>query len=319
MKTRRGSARLVLGGALALLTAASASGQASQPTDGELLASGLEGSIGSAIGPDGALYVPEATLGRITRLDPETGEATTLAEGLPPGPFPGAGAIDVAFIGETAYALVTLVFPDHVAGIYRIDDPGTSTVIANLGAFSVANPPPYPVDAPAGLQFALQPVTDGFMVTDGHHNRVLHATLAGEVTEVIAFENVVPTGIAVSGDIVYVAEAGPVPHDPATGKIVRFAIDAPVVTDVASGYSLLVDVEFGPGGRLYALSQGDSPGDVFPGDPAKPTSGKLLRVNDDGTLSVLVDALNLPTSLEFVDDTAFVVTLNGEVQKIEGI
>jgi hypothetical protein len=165
----------------------------------------------------------------------------------------------------------------------------------------------------------MQPVTEGLLVTDGHHNRVLRATLAGEVTELIAFENVVPTGLAVSEDSVYRAEAGPVPHDPATGKVVRFGIDAPVVTDVASGYSLLVDVEFGPGGLLYALSQGDSPGDVSPGEPAKPTSGKLLRVNENGTFSVLVDALDLPTSLEFLDDTAFVTTLNGEVWRIEGI
>src|SRR5688572_15889679 len=71
---------------------------------------------------------------------------------------PGAGVIDVAFIGETAYVLVTLVLPDHVAGIYRIDDPDTPTVIADLGVFSPDNPPPYPVDAPAGLQFAMQPV-----------------------------------------------------------------------------------------------------------------------------------------------------------------
>src|SRR5690242_8855588 len=38
-----------------------------------LLASGLQGSIGSAIGPDGALYVPEGIAGTVTRIDLETG------------------------------------------------------------------------------------------------------------------------------------------------------------------------------------------------------------------------------------------------------
>jgi hypothetical protein len=42
-------------------------------------------------------------------------------------------------------------------------------------------------------------------------------------------------------------------------------------------------------------------------------------VNKDGTFSVVVDTLDLPTSLEFVGDTAFVVTLNGEVWKIAGV
>ena len=319
MKFKRETpAGLLLGGMLAVMTVASAGAQAPQPTDGELLASGLQGTIGGTIGPDGALYVPEGALGMVTRIDPETGDATTFASGLPPAEE--LGAIDVAFVDDTAYVLVTLLAPDHVGGgIYRVDDADTFTVIADLGAFSVAHPPPYPVDVATGLQFALLPVADGFLVSDGHHNRVLHVTLAGEVSELITFGNEVPTGLAVSGTTVYMAEAGPVPHAPATGKVISFGLDAPTAKDVASGYSLIVDVEFGPGGVLYAISQGDSPGTVPAGSPANPTSGKLLRVNDDGTFSVLVDALNLPTSLDFVGDTAFIVTLGGEVWKIDGV
>ena len=78
-----------------------------------LLASGLEGSEGSTIGPDGALYVTEGVAGRISRVDPETGPVTTFASGLPPSLFGiyGGGVVDVAFIGKTAYALVTGVGP----------------------------------------------------------------------------------------------------------------------------------------------------------------------------------------------------------------
>jgi hypothetical protein len=306
--------------ALVMLTVPAVAGgaPAASCADPVLLASGLQGTIGSTIGPDGAIYVPEGALGRITRVDPVTGEATTFAGGLPPAPF--GGAIDVAFIGTTAYALVTLVAPDHVVGIYRVDDANSFTVIADLGAFSIANPPPYPIDVPTGLQFALQPIPEGFLVTDGHHNRVLLATLAGEVTELVATDNTVPTGLAVAGHSVYVSETGPVPHAPENGKVVSFdLVGDPLVSDVASGYSLIVDVEFGSRGVLYALSQGDSPGDVPPATPAAPESGRLLRVNDDGGFSVLVDELDLPTSLDFVGDTAFIVTLNGEIWKVEGL
>ena len=45
----------------------------------------------------------------------------------------------------------------------------------------------------------------------------------------------------------------------------------------------------------------------------------LLRVNRNGTFSVLVDKLDRPSSLEFIGDTAFVVTLTGEVWKIRGV
>ena len=58
---------------------------------------------------------------------------------------------------------------------------------------------------------------------------------------------------------------------------------------------------------------------VNPASPALPNSGKLLRANKDGTFSVVVDKLNLPTSVDFAGDTAFVVTLTGEVWKIEDV
>jgi hypothetical protein len=61
-----------------------------------LLASGLQGSIGSAIGPDGALYVPEGISGTVSRIDRETGEVTLFASGLPKSPFGvGGGAMDL--------------------------------------------------------------------------------------------------------------------------------------------------------------------------------------------------------------------------------
>jgi len=292
-----------------------------------LLAQGLQGTVGGTIGPDGALYVAEAGSGgadpgEIKRVDPVTGASTIAASGLPPRAIPLGGVIDVAFVGETMYVLVTLVGPDvggtSVDGIYRRNNSGGFTVFADLGAWSAAHPPLTQFDLPSGLQFALQPVADGFLVTDGHHNRVLHVSSAGEVTQRIQFENIVPTGLAVPHGTVFMSQAGPVPHEPATGKVVSFPLNAPRphAHEIASGFSLLVDVESGPDGALYALSQGDSPGDVPPAAPAKPDSGRLLLVNRNGSFSVLVDELDLPTSLDFVGNTAFVTTLNGEVWKI---
>jgi hypothetical protein len=206
-----------------------------------------------------------------------------------------------------------------VVGIYRVDGPTSFTVVADLGTFSVDNPPTTPFDLPTGLQYALEVFRDGFLVTDGHHNRVLRVTLEGTVSEFIAFDNIVPTGLAVSGNTVYMAEAGPVPHLPQEGKIVSFGPTSGVITEVASGRSLLVDVEFGLGRSLYALSQGEFPQGNPPGSPAQPHSGALVQVNRDGTFSTVVDALSLPTSLEFIGNTAYIVTLTGEVWSIDGI
>ena len=232
------------------------------------------------------------------------------------------GAIDVAFIGKTAYVLVTLVGSDvggsDVVGIYRVDGPDSFTVVADIGEFSLHNPPSTPFVVPTGVQYALQTYRGGFLVTDGHHNRVLRVTLDGEVTEMIAFGNIVPTGLAVSGNTVYMAEAGPVPHLPQDGKVMAFGPKSTTATEVASGAPLLVDVEFGRGRRLYALSQGDCSGDPE-GSPALPNTGALVEVNSDGTFTVIIDGLDRPTSLEFIGNTAYVVTLTGEIWKIEGV
>jgi hypothetical protein len=288
-----------------------------------LLVSDLEGSSGSAIGPGGALYVTESAAGRIARIDPQTGAVTTFASGLPPAIVGIGGAIDVAFIGSTAYVLVTLVGPDvggdDVVGIYRVDGPSEFTVIADIGQFALNNPPNTPFDVPTGVQYALEPYRGGFLVTDGHHNRLLHVTRGGTVSELRAFGNIVPTGLAVSGNRVYMGEAGPVPHLPQDGKIVVIEPRSPMVTEVATGARLLVDVEFGRGRTLYALSQGLFPVGGLPGAPALPDTGALMQANEDGTFDVIVDGLNQPTSLEFIANTAFVVTLTGEVWRIDGV
>jgi hypothetical protein len=287
-----------------------------------LLASGLAGGSGSTVGPGGALYVAEFQAGRIVRVDPQSGAVTPFASGLPPALIHTGGVMDVAFIGSTAYALVTLVGSDiggsDVVGIYRVDGPNSFTVIADIGAYSLAHPPSTPYFVPTGVQYALETYRGGFLVTDGHHNRVLYVTLDGAITELITFGNLVPTGLEVSGNTIYITEAGPVPHLPATGKVVSFEPNSPIATEVASGARLLLDVEFGRGRTLFALSQGIHTSGIE-GTPADPNTGALVRVNADGTFSVVTPGLDRPTSLEIIGNTAYIVTYAGQVWKIDNV
>ena len=288
-----------------------------------LLVTGLASGSGSTVGPDGALFVTEGATGMVSRVDPRTGEVTTFASGLPPFIVGIGGAMDIAFIGSTAYVLVTLVGPDvggsDTVGIYRVDGPNSFTVIADIGAFSLANPPTTDFFVPTGVQYALAAYRGGFLVTDGHHNRVLRVTRDGQVSELIAFGNTVPTGLAISGNTIYMAQAGPVPHLPQDGKIVAFGPNSSSATQVASGARLLVDVEFGRGRTLYALSQGFfMPGNPE-GSPAEPNTGALVEVNSDGTFTTLFEPLDRPTSLEVIGNTAYVVTIAGEIWKIDDV
>ena len=165
-----------------------------------VLATGLQGSLGSTIGPDGALYVAEGAAGRISRVNPRTGQISTFVSGLPKTiPAIGLGGpTDVTFVGRTMYVLVTLVSPDiggnAVDGIYRIDGPHHFTIIADIGTFNENNPPtiPFPISVKSGLLFALQPYRGGFLVTDGHLNRVLWVTPNGKISVLIAFDDIVP-------------------------------------------------------------------------------------------------------------------------------
>jgi len=288
----------------------------------QLLASGLEGGSGSTIGPGGALFVTEGAAGRVSRVDPQSGAITTFASGLPQSIVGIGGAMDVAFIGSTAYVLVTLVGSDvggtDTVGIYRVDDPTSFTVIADIGEFALLNPPATDFFVATGVQYSLEASRGGFVVTDGHHNRVLRVTLDGEVTELTAFANTVPTGLAVSGNTIYVAEAGPVPHLPEDGRVVALGWKAATATEIAAGARLVVDVEFGRGRTLFALSQGIWDG-VAEGSPALPNTGALVRVTANNTFTVVTEGLDRPTSLEILGNTAYVVTLGGEIWMIDGV
>ncbi|GGO28695.1 ScyD/ScyE family protein [Deinococcus humi] len=294
------------------------------PAAPQRLVSGLTGSFGSTIGPDGALYVTLTLDGSIRRVDPKTGAVSTFASGLPTPFVPenGVGVVDVAFIGHTAYALVTLVGPDYggnsPVGIYRIDGPNSFTLFADIGAFSLAHPPKPAFFVPTGAQQAIEPFRGGFLVTDAHHNRVLQVTKDGEVSELIAFGNIVPTGLAIAGNAVYVAEAGPIPHLPQNGKVVAFRPGDKAATQVAAGARLLVDVKFGRGRTLFALAQGFWNG-PYEGTPADPNTGSLVRANSDGTFTAVASPLDRPTSMEIIGNTAYIVTLGGEVWTVDNI
>ena len=94
-------------------------------------------------------------------------------------------------------------------GIYRIDGPHSCSLVADIGAWSIAHPPCcFDFFLKAGVQYAMQAWRGGFLVTDGHHNRVFRVGLVGSISEVKTFGDVVPTGLEVQGDTIYLAEAG---------------------------------------------------------------------------------------------------------------
>ena len=305
---------------------------------------------GSTVGPDGDLYVTDSTRGRIRRIDPSRGTVSTYADGLPPQ-IPGViggGVADVTFVGRTAYVLVTgvsefwtkMVKSSNAPaseGIYRLDRTGVgstqATLIADIYAWSAKNPPDNPqIFIPGGYAYAIEQYESGFLVTDGHHNRVLRVETNGEISEFHDFaQNIVPTGLESRGEAVLVGQAGPVPHTPETGRVVELVgrpeskggrRKADAVAPIASGAPLLVDVEVGQGNRIYGLAQGDWPYEGQEGKegfPAAPGTGQLMTADRNGQFQSVVDGLDRPTTFEIIKDTAYVVTITGKVLRITGL
>jgi hypothetical protein len=289
---------------------------------------------GSTIGPDGALYVPNGNAGSVMRIDRRSGRVTTYATGLPPAAFDNdiGGPVDIAFVGRTAYVLVTLVSGEYIGepfgdpnaknGIYRIERDGSNTLVADIGSWSADNRPVSALDVDTGVQYAMERYHGGFLVTDGHHNRVLSVGRNGSIREFATFGNVAPTGLEVARHRVYMTQLGPIPHEPENGKVLALRRSGP--NEIASGASMLIDVERGPHGKLYALSQGQWNG-VAEGTPALPNTGRLVIVKRDGSLQPVVDrrgqelVLDRPTSMEFVGNTAYVVSIDGNVYKVANL
>jgi len=283
------------------------------------LVTGLASGSGSTVGPNGDLYITEGKTGRVLEVNPRTGEVSTFAEGLPPWLIGLGGAMDIEFVDGTAYVLVTMVGEQFggngKSGVYRVDGPNSFTVVADIGAWSEANPPEPAFFIPTGVQYSMESYHGDLIVADGHHNRVLQVTLGGDIDEIMTFGNIVPTGLAIKGNTVYLTQAGPIPHLPENGKVVSFRVGDDTTEFLASGAPLLVDVEFGRGNTMYALSQGPHTNPAE-GSPADPNGGSIVRANRDGTFTVIVDKLNQPTSMEIIGDTAYVVMLSGEVWKV---
>ena len=313
------------------IVAAPASACPAPPATPQLLYGGLAAGSGSTIGPDGALYANDPVNGTIVRVDRRTGTASTYADCLPTRLVPSfgfSGGMDVAFIGHTAYALVTVVSDPLLGGtapdgIYRIDGPHSCSLVADIGAWSSQNPPDtgglWDYVLVTGVQYAMQPWRGGFLVTDGHLNRVLRVRLDGSIAELKGFGDVVPTGLDVQGNTIYLAEAGMIVNGgEEIGQIVAIDAHSGSVRDVAGGAPLLVDAERGQGRALFGLAQGThSNGNA--GTPADPDTGELLRVGHHGAFTVVATGLDRPTSLEIVGKTAFYVTLTGQIWQIDHI
>jgi hypothetical protein len=226
----------ILLSAAAMLTLASISAQAQQPSGFKVYATGLDAPRGLRFGADGYLYVAEAgkggttstagkcaqvpgpvgpytggTTGRVSKVS-SSGKVTAVASGFPSTQDAQGdliGVADVAFLDDTLYAVVAGGGCSHghtgyASGIAKVNrTTGAWSLIANVGAWlkshpaAVENPGDF---EPDGTLYSMIPVGDALYTVEPNHGQVLSVSKSGAIGQVIDISasegHIVPTSIA---------------------------------------------------------------------------------------------------------------------------
>jgi hypothetical protein len=308
-----------------------------------VFSTGLQNPRGIEWGPDGNLYVAEGGTGgntstagqcdqvvppvgpylgssdgaRISRISP-AGVRSDFVTGLPSSQTSAligsdtSGVADVAFIGNTAYALITGAGCSHgVAGIpngiVRINPNGSRSQIADLSAFYKAHPVAHPSPGdfePDGTPYSMVAVRGDLYVVEPNHGELDRVQTNGQITRVIdysaTFGHVVPTTVAYHGNF-YIGNLGTLEDLGKHNQFIAQVNPAGQTKVVASGLQTVLGLVFDDQARMYILDMGG----YVPGQ------GKVLRIDPSGRMTEIASGLDHPTAITLGPDGALYVSDRG--------
>jgi sugar lactone lactonase YvrE len=282
----------------------------------------LAGSGGAiAAGAEGPTTTDTAPAGRtsaVARID--AGCPVPVAIGIPSVLHEdggATGAADVAVLDSELYVLVAtggvaLGMPASPTGLYRVDEDGSLTVIADHAAWLEEHPPasPPPEGFPNTGELYAMVVADGrFWVVDSMNGLVTSITPDGEIALVadLSEEHPVPTGIAIGPDgSLYVSTLTPAPYPDGAASVLQITEDGEV-TEVWSGLTMVTDIAIGPDGALYALEM--SIGNTGEAPHIVPGTGRLVRQTGPDTAETVADGLLFPVALAIGSDDGLYLSM----------
>jgi hypothetical protein len=244
---------------------------------------------------------------------------TPVVEGLPFTNYVVAGdigATDVAmFDGDLLILTGEGYDDDHSRMILQVAADGTLHPIASIRAFVEFITP---MDSLMGLgashaanPFAMIVAPNGetVFISDGASGRILQMSRDGVLSLWAEWPNTPPlTGLAFGPDgHLYVAMLSALPFKAGNGAILRAESDGELAI-VVPDLTMVIDVAFDAAGTMYVLeiSSGPTPTQLY-----APMSGRLLRIEEDGAHTVLLEELSHPTAMIFSPQGDLYLAVNG--------
>lgn len=312
--------------------------RANNLADVTVFATGLNSPRGLKFGPDGYLYVAEGgtggansttsaqcdqvvapvgpytgsnTGGRISKID-HNGAVSTVIDTLPSSqtsPALGSlvsGVADVAFVGNTLYALLSGAGCSHGVtslpnGVVRINPDHTATLIANLSAFQHAHPTAIVEEEdfePDGTWYSMITVRGNLYAVEPNHGEIDRITTGGTITRVIDVSasqgHVVPTALAYHGNF-YVSNLNTFPQEIGSSKVWKVTPSGQIKVDT-TGFDMVLGLAFDNFDQMYVL-------EMSAGNPAPaPFTGRVTRVHPNGAKEIVADGLMFPTGMTYGPD-----------------
>ncbi len=312
-----------------------------------VFATGLRFPRGFTWGPDGSLYVAEAgsggthsttpgqcdqvgppvgpyvngTTARISRINAK-GNRTNFATGFPSG-FNGVGDVigvaDVAFLDGHLYALSAGGGCSHgtrgtPAGVARVAADGSWHIVADLSAYQASHPvarPGGPGDfEPDGTWYSMVAGTDQLFAVEPNHGELVRIVPeTGKISRIADISasqgHVVPTVLALHDGAIYVSNLGTFPIETGAERIFRIDRQDGGIRIVKKNLTTVLGLDFDNQGRMYVLETTEGGGFPVPG------TGRVLRLNGDGTRDLIVKGLFFPTAMRFGPDHRLYISNKG--------